>query len=165
MTDLIYDYITMGVDMIICAAVLAAVVVLLRGSVTLSQFSAMQQANADRVNYYKEYSIYDNTTGLSSADAISALQYYKNDLQVYVYFTTNSRSGNVIRCDNKTGKFYRSTNGGGSWTEVSSENLSTYIKSNYVFKCHIGEDGAPLSGLSDSYSGGVITSIVFERTK
>ena len=70
MTDLIYDYITIGVDMIICAAVLAAVIVLLRGSVTLSQFSAMQQANADRVNYYKEYSIYDNTTGLSSADAI-----------------------------------------------------------------------------------------------
>ena len=164
MTDLIYDYITMGVDMIICAAVLAAVVVLLRGSVVLSQFSAAQQANADRVNYYKEYSVYDNTVGLTSADAISTLQYYKNDVQVYVYYDVNTRTGRVLRCDPSTGKFYRSMNGGSTWTECPSALLSQSLLSSYVYKCHIGEDGASLSELSNSYSGGVITCIVFERT-
>lgn len=165
MTDLIYDYITMGVDMIICAAVLAAIVVLLRGSVVLSQVSSTQQANADRVNYYKEYSVYDNTQGLTSADAVSALQYYKNDIEVYVYYSTNSRTGKVVRNDPTTGKFYYSTNGGSTWNPLSSADIPGQLKSNFVYKCHIGEDGTGLNNLSDSYSGGVVTCIIFERTQ
>ena len=58
MTDLVYDYLTMGVDMMISAAMLAAIVVLLRGSVVLSQYSATQQMNTDRINYYKQYNMY-----------------------------------------------------------------------------------------------------------
>ena len=84
MTDLIYDYITMGVDLMINAMVLTTVIVLLYNANILSQISSAQQANSDRVNYYKEYAKFDCTSDLSCADILSAMSYYKNDHYILV---------------------------------------------------------------------------------
>lgn len=139
MTDLIYDYITMGIDMIVSASILAVIVILLRGASILSNQNAMQQANADKIDYYREYSMYDNTTNLSAAEVKSALAYYKNDLVI------------VIQHGGSTA--YKSTPNG---TPQGSVNA---IGANYKYKAQIFEDNK--STPSEYYSGGIITGILF----
>ena len=159
MTDLVYDYITMGVDMIISAAVLASIVILLRGATVLSQYSAVQQENADRVNYYKEYNKYDNTNQLTSADAKSAILYYRYDIQILIKI-----SGNVyIKNDVKTGNIMGTTNGT-TYSTISSDELSDphstfYLNPMYTFSGKLFEDGKNTP--SDYYNGGAITGIQF----
>lgn len=154
MTDLVYDYITMGVDMILSSAILSAIVVMLYGSSALSHYSAMQQQNADSINYYMQYSMYDNTSGNSSSAVISALQYYKNDILVYV-------NGNYqVKTDPKTGKF-QVKKSDGTWREASYDEFSTFIPSNTKYHAYICEDGVGIDQKSDSYKGGVITGIYF----
>lgn len=162
MTDLVYDYLTMGVDMMISAAVLAAVVVLLRGSAVLSQYSAIQQMNTDRINYYKEYNMYDMTEGLTAADAKSALSYYRNTATVYVWLNSTGTSyGNkCIKTDPKTGKYYYIDTLG--QTEITYNDISTYIPSTMLFKCKLAEDNqSKLFNDTSTYKGGVITTLIF----
>lgn len=162
MTDLVYDYLTMGVDMMISAAMLTAVVILLRGSTILSQYSAAQQMNADRINYYKQYNMYDMTTGLTAADAKSALSYYRHTVTVYVWLdsTDTSYGKKCIKTDPKTGKYYYIDEDG--QTEITYDDISNYIQSTMLFKCKLAEDNqSKVFNDNSTYKGGVITTIIF----
>lgn len=162
MTDLVYDYITMGVDMMISAAVLAAVVILLRGSVALTQISAVQQENSARVNYYKEYNMYDNTDTLSSADAKSALLYYRYDLEVKIQLASNK----IIINDPVTGKIKYTTNGT-AWYELTDVTVldnpyhTLYLNPSFKYRGSLFEDGSNTP--SEYYNGGAITGLGFVR--
>ena len=162
MTDLVYDYLTMGVDMMISAAMLTAIVILLRGSTILSQYSAAQQMNTDRINYYKQYNMYDMTTGLTAADAKSALSYYRHTATVYVWLdsTTTSYGKKCIKNDPKTGKYYYITKSG--QTPITYDDISNYIQSTMLFKCKLAEDNqSKVFNDNSTYKGGVITTIIF----
>lgn len=162
MTDLVYDYLTMGVDMMISAAMLTAIVILLRGSTILSQYSAAQQMNTDRINYYKQYNMYDMTEGLTAADAKSALSYYRHTVTVYVWLesTDTSYGGKCIKNNPKTGKYYYIE--GLEETEITYDDISNYIQSTMLFKCKLAEDNqSKVFDDNSTYKGGVITTIIF----
>lgn len=156
MTDLVYDYITMGVDMMISAAILAAVVILLRGSTLLSIYSAQQQSTTDRINYYKEYAMYDCTQGLLSPDVLSTMVYYKYDLDIVI-----QDGGIIYTNDKKTGKYYK--NG----TQITYDNLVHDIGTTKKFKSWLVEDfkksGANPVLSQNGYQGGVISGIKFVK--
>lgn len=156
MTDMVYDYITMGVDMMISAAILAAVVILLRGSTLLSIYSAQQQSTTDRINYYKEYAMYDCTQGLLSPDVLSTIVYYKYDLDIVI------QDGNEIYTnDKKTGKYY--LNG----AQITYDQLAQGLGTTKKFKAWLVEDfkksGANPVLSQNGYQGGVISGIKFVR--
>lgn len=156
MTDLVYDYITMGVDMMISAAILAAVVILLRGSTLLSIYSAQQQSTTDRINYYKEYAMYDCTQGLLSPDVLSTIVYYKYDLDIVI-----QDGSNIYTNDKKTGNYYM--NG----TQITYDDLVRGIGTDKKFKSWLVEDfkksGANPVLSQNGYQGGVISGIKFVK--
>ena len=154
MTDLVYDYISMGVDMILTAAVLSAVVVLLRSSVVLSAYQANLQANSDRMNYYKRFNMYDCTNTLCSADVLSALIYYRYDLQIVV---VGSDGGVLVSNDTHTGKFYNGLN-----AEMTIEQVQATLKANWTYSSNLVENGAS-QPTGEPYSGGLITGIKFTK--
>lgn len=152
MTDLIYDYISTGVDMMIYAAILSTVIVLLRMSAVLTSYNANQNANAERVNYYKEYSMYDNTNNLSSADVLSAAVYYQYDLEVKIIipsghtYVTRPKSG---------GGYYDVTDN----TVIDYDTLKTALGSTHTWQAKLFENGN--NTVSDYYTGGIISGIQF----
>ena len=156
MTDLVYDYITMGVDLMISAAILAAVVILLRGSTLLSIYSAQQQSTTDRINYYKEYAMYDCTQGLLSPDVLSTMVYYKYDLDIVIQVDDI-----IYTNDKKTGKYYE--NG----VQITYDDLARGIGTTKKFKSWLVEDfkksGADPVLSQNGYQGGVISGIKFVK--
>ncbi len=160
MTDLVYDYISTGVDMIITAAILSAIVVLLRSSVILSGYQARMQSNSDRMNYYKQYNMYDNTDGLCTADVISALTYYRYDLQIVIVDGTSSPENVLYHNDPNSGKFYRGT---GTGTEVSLDDIQSTLRANWSFHGYLVEDLKSTPN-TYNYEGGVVTGLKFTRT-
>lgn len=166
MTDLVYDYITTGVDMIINAVILSAVVVLLRSTTLLNSYSANQQATSDRVNYYKEYNIYDNTQNLSSADVISSISFYKTSLDVVITGFDFDNSGVIdsIVNDHNTGLYYKIVDG--NKIGITYDELRDLIKSTDLFSAVLYEDGEMTQGYTgtpnlNSYDGGLVTGIKF----
>ncbi len=166
MTDLIYDYISMGVDMMISAAFLTAVVILMRSSTVLSMYSAQQQATTDRLNYYREYSMYDCTDNLLSPDALSAISYYRYDMDVVIVI--KGAGGSTITVTNYLdnggihkyeGKYYKVVSGGFP-EEINRDELVFLIGSTRKFSCMLYEDFTNTPS-DDGYKGGVITGIKF----
>lgn len=166
MTDLIYDYITMGVDLLIAAAIIAAVVILLRGTTLLNAYSANQQAASERINYYKEFNKYDCTENLVSADVISAMLYYRYNIEIVIIkdgsiYTNKPTSGTKI-----DGKIYK------DGSELTVNNFRNELVPNLIWKANLYEDSNNPSGNGASsgapsvngYKGGVITGIIFECT-
>lgn len=151
MTDLVYDYISMGVDMLVSAAILASVVILLRSSTVLTNYAAQQQATSDRLNYYKEYVAYDCTNDLLSPDVLSCIVYYRYDLDIVII-----QGSNTISNERSTGKY--KCNG----SYISYDDLVTCIGSNKKYKANIYEDGKSTAS-SSGYQGGTITGIKFEQ--
>ena len=158
MTDLIYDYISTGVDMLITAAILSGVVILLRSTITLNNYSANQQASTERIGYYKEFNKYDCTNTLVTADILSAMIYYRYDLQIYVKVNTDATRTNYTVYTNKPnasyvidGNFYEITGNGSDPISdpLTIEYLRNAIKPNYQFKAFLYEDSnAPAGNLS-----------------
>lgn len=192
MTDLIYDYISQGVDMIINASILAAIVILLRNATVLSTVSAMQQANSDRLNYYRQYSMYDNTEGLSCADVASCLQYYRNDLCIVIdlgekrYDTIRKCFGNrtsykgkslpsnglhkvIVSNNRSTGKYVVQIDSD-VFSGVPYDYVSALIGSTDTFTSKLYEDSKEPSGSSNeganeaNWKGGIINGIKFTKT-
>ena len=158
MTDLVYDYISMGVDMILTAAILSAIVVLLRSSTILSAYQANLQANSDRMNYYKQYNMYDNTHTLCTADIVSALLYYRYDLELVV-----RGSDGTLLITNK----YGSNNIDGKFYDKDGHNLSvsqiqSMLMADWTYSSKLVED---LKSTPDAnnYEGGMITGLVFQK--
>lgn len=160
MTDLVYDYISMGVDMILAAAILSAIVVLLRSSVVLSSYQANIAANSDRINYYKQFNMYDCTDTLCSADIMSALIYYRYDLKIVIDLGSNK----ILYNEPKTGKFLLSemVGGGTSVRELGVSDLSTELLANFTYRSYLCENGVD-APTREPYSGGLITGIKFEK--
>lgn len=157
MTDLVYDYISMGVDMILTAAILSAIVVLLRSSVVLSSHQATLQANSDRMNYYKQYNMYDCTHNLCSADIISALVYYRYDLEMVVI----KQDGSILVRNDRYGKFYLRT--GGTDSEVSYDTLISTLGAGWTYDSWLVEDMGNVPSYN-SYQGGLVTGLKFKIT-
>lgn len=156
MTDLVYDYISMGVDMILTAAILAAVVILLRTSVVLSSYQSSLQANSERMNYYRKFNVYDCTTNLCMADVQSALIYYRWELEI----TVRLGDTELITSNPQTGVYtYRS---GSVNKEITSDEFSKYMTAENLFKANLVENKS--NKISDEgYKGGMVTGIVFVR--
>lgn len=158
MTDLVYDYISMGVDMILTAAILSAIVVLLRSSTVLSAYQANLQANSDRMNYYKQFNMYDNTNTLCTADIISALLYYRYDMELVV----KNSDGNVLITNkygsNKiTGQFYNA-----SGTPLTVSQIQSMLMANWTYSSKLVEDLRSVPD-ANNYEGGMVTGLVFQR--
>lgn len=161
MNDLVYDYITAGVDMIISAVILSGVVLLLRGTVILNQYSANQQATAERVSYYKEYSIYDNTSNLSSADVISALVYYKDNFSVVIDISGNGSK--LITWNQRLSRYELVSNGSITANTKSEDTMKGWISSTLRFHGQIIEDGKGKPVKAQYYQGGAITGLYFTK--
>ena len=92
MTDLIYDFISTGVDLILVGSVLAAMIVMMRGSANLTTLISHQQVVTEEFDYYLKYHMYDNQEGLSAADALSAMVGNRFDLHVCIYDPAENKS-------------------------------------------------------------------------
>lgn len=158
MTDLVYDYISMGVDMILTAAILSAIVVLLRSSVVLSSYQANLQANSDRMNYYKQFNMYDCTNTLCSADIISALVYYRYELSMVV---VRSDGKALISNDPATGKFYKHDSDGNRLSEMSVSDITELLTAERTYNSYLVEDMAD-EPTKTNYRGGIVTGLKFE---
>lgn len=159
MTDMVYDYITTGVDLLINAVILAGIVILIRNSNMLSQISTTQQANADRVNYYKEYAKYDCTTHLSTTDVLSAMSYYKNDHVIVAVIPSNNTSVIV-----QNGKWYIQT--GTNVPQLSSrDGVENLLNITWTYSAYLFEDDWSGNGTMsvNGYQGGTISGIKFVK--
>lgn len=157
MTDMVYDYITTGVDLLINAVILAGIVILIRNSNILSQISTTQQANADRVNYYKEYAKYDCTAHLSTTDVLSAMSYYKND-HVIVAVIPGDNTSVIVQ----NGKWYTQT--GTSVPQLSSrDGVENLLNITWTYSAYLFEDDWSGNGTMsvNGYQGGTISGIKF----
>lgn len=156
MTDLVYDYISMGVDMILTAAILAAVVILLRTSVVLSSYQSSLQANSERMNYYRKFNLYDCTTNLCMADVQSALIYYRWELEI----TVDLGEDELITTNPQTGTYtYRN---GTHIEEITADDFSKYMTAENQFSSKLVEDKSNHTS-DDGYKGGMVTGILFKR--
>ena len=157
MTDLIYDYITQGVDLLVNAVILSAVILLLNSTRILNEYSANQQATSQRIGYYKEYAMYDNTSNLTVADVISAISRYNEDLEIVI---THSKHHTIVyendmfvcKCSNHAAGVNKYTS---TMDNFRTNNATT------KYYAYIMEDNNSCEGSSDSYQGGVITGIWF----
>lgn len=89
MTDLIYDYITTGVDMVISGAILSSIVMILYTSSRLSVELNNSQATAETLAYYMQFNQFDNKNVLAS-DVIGTIIKYSSELEVVVYDSDGS---------------------------------------------------------------------------
>lgn len=162
MTDVIYDYISMGIDMLVSAAVLASVIILLRSSSILSNVTAMQQANSDRINYYRQFNAFDNKE-VNQADVVGLLLYYRNDMNIA-----------VVKKDDHSRVCWTTTNDakihGANPDGYDSTNISDALALDGKYHAYLIEDRATVSldgegmwnAKVDSFQGGIVTGIVIE---
>lgn len=159
MTDIVYDYITTGIDMIVSSVIVAAVVVLLRSATIMTSYTSTQQEVADRLNYYKEYVAYDRTTDSLSPDVVSTMSYYKYDIDIVIQLKTGVIWTNYtgIGMHDHEGKYY--CNG----TEKTYDDFVDAIGSTKTFSANLYEDFSD-NPSTDGYKGGLITGIKFTET-
>lgn len=165
MTDVVYDALTNGVDMMITAAVLSVVVILLRSAVTLSSLSNAQQANADRVNYYRTFNAYDNTT-ITGADVVGCILKFQGEVEVVVQLGTRY----LVASTDGSIKVYNGANGAVLETisgEMKTSRLQAWLGTSTTYKSVIFEDSGKSTknsnwssnGASAYYQGGVLSGI------
>lgn len=112
MTDIIYDFISTGVDLILIGGILSSLIIMLRGSAQLTTVISNQQATSTELDYYLQYHRYNESVGMSSADALSALVGYRSDMNVFIVIPDSSASSGYSTIYNNpaTGKYYRKPN-------------------------------------------------------
>lgn len=125
MTDLIYDFITTGIDLMLIGGILSALIVMLRGSAQLTAVIASQHATTQEFDYYLQYHMYDSTEGLSSSDALSAIVGHRYDLYCFIKV-----DGKFYYNDPTTGKYYCSTLNPEGATLAAMR--ATYFKNEYL---------------------------------
>lgn len=165
MTDVVYDFLTNGIDMMVMAAVLSVVVILLRSATTLSTLSNTQQANADRVNYYRSFNAYDNNT-LTGADVVGCILKFQGEVEVVVQLDSKY----IVAGTDGTIKVYNSANGSVIQTisgETKTSQLQALCGTSTTYKSVIFEDSAKTTkntnwnsdGASKYYQGGTLSGI------
>ena len=83
MTDIIFEAISMGVDSVISGTVVVMIVSVLHLSAQLNSYASMQETYAQSLTYYRQYSKY-NGEQIVAADAVSALFYYDEGVDLYI---------------------------------------------------------------------------------
>lgn len=94
MTDLVYDYISSGVDLLMTASVLSAIIVLLQITNILTNVTALQQANASRVDYYREFNHLDSKSS-SMIDIQSFVLRYLDNVKCKIVFAKPNAQGKI----------------------------------------------------------------------
>ena len=163
MTDLIYDALTMGVDMIISSVILSSIVMLLSSTQQLNSIQAMQTANADMMNYYREYNQFDNTD-VNSSDVLGCILYYRGTLEVMI----NGYDSYERLYLDKDGKiwFWSDYRDMSTKVEATDEKVRSFISVNRFYNAKLVEDRFGLSSetvAGSHYQGGVITGIIFNQ--
>ena len=169
MTDLIYDFISTGVDLLLISSVLAAMIVMLRGSTQLTQMISEQEITSQEFDYYLQFHAYDNQEGLSSADALSCMCGYRFD--IWVCINTGSA---IYLNDPDTGKYYSisSTAVGkttaeakqlcATGTKISYEDLASALNPSWKYKARLLTlNGATLEA-EDFSRNLIVNGIYFE---
>lgn len=152
MTDLVYDYITTAVDMVISAAILSSIVMLLYTSSRLSVEIVNSQSTADTLAYYMQFNQYDNEECITS-DIISALVKYADQMEVVVY----DKSNHVIVHTTGDGYIYKGN--GISTSNIIRKrpaDISIAIGNNNVYQ-------ATLVSVGETAGIGAVESIVFKQ--
>lgn len=91
MTDLIYDYITQGIDLLICAAILSSVTVLLYANTQMQSAVALQQAYREEMRYYAQFNQYDNTT-IKGTSVVSGSIHLEDTTKVFIIYKTHTNN-------------------------------------------------------------------------
>ena len=165
MTDLVYDALTMGVDMIISAVILSSIITLLSSTIQLNSIQAMQTANADMMNYYKEYNQFDRSC-VNSSDVLGAVIYYRGTLELLIF----GYDGDKLYVA-RDGKMFYWMDGEDESTKVecTEEKLREFISVNRFYDSRLVEDdyrvyeSAAIPPTADFYQGGSITGLVFNQ--
>lgn len=150
MTDLIYDFITTGIDLMLIGGILSALIVMLRGSAQLTAVIASQHATTQEFDYYLQYHMYDNTEGLSSSDALSAIVGHRFDLYCFIAIPDGSGTTHYYYNDPTTGKYYTGTSNPQGQTlatlrsafysssnEISYDTLVDKLDPTYIYKSEV----------------------------
>lgn len=177
MTDLVYDFISSGVDLLMTASVLSAIIVLVQTATVLTSVTAQQQANADMIDYYREFNHLDSKE-CSTVDIQSfILTNYKN-IQAKIVFGKPSGdslpNASFLLVDNGKITFHKWNGSGYTVHNIKYENLlngKDYPipwKNTDVWHCGLREDGEDLSKVwngsytkfkQNRYDGGTVTGI------
>lgn len=152
MTDLVYDYITTAVDMVISAAILSSVVMLLYTSSRLSVEIVNSQSTSDTLAHYMQFNQYDDTEVITS-DVISALIKFSDTMEVVVY----DDSDNVIVHTVGNGYIYKG-NGAVPANVVRKRpaDISEIIGNHHVYN-------ASLTSIGNTAGIGAVESIIFRQ--
>lgn len=162
MTDVIYDFISTGVDLLLIGAVLSALITMMRGSTQLTTLISNQQIVTEEFDYYLQYHMFDNHDGLCSADALSAMVGNRFDLIVCI----DDGAGNIYMNNPDDGNYYKVSTGseGKSMAECAQ-----YCKSGteLSYKELAAEDAlSPANNFHANImvlEGGVLNSSTFSR--
>lgn len=174
MTDLIYDFISQGVDMILTGGILSVIIILLQTSTTLTSLIATQQAHADMVDYYRQFNHVDNKD-VSTSQLLALLGTWREDLSATVVVSTHNLHGNegwkVYILTMEDGKYTYRDSGDASrvWSNISLADVKKSVlkDANYKYHVYILEDGESWSDIqSDAdkkfYNGGAVTGFYVE---
>lgn len=143
MTDVLYDFISTGVDLVLVAAVIAIMLTMLRGSARLTNVIAEQQVTTAEFDRYLQLHKYDNQNNLAFADALSAIVGYRYDMRVFIKASGNKYFTN----DPETGRFYIITATGGTVEgKLISDLMETAQEVKYDKECE-GRQSIVNSGL------------------
>lgn len=172
MTDLIYDYITTGIDLMLIGGILSAFIIMLKGSSQLSQVISNQQATAQEYDYYLRYHSYDDTKGLSSSDALSAMIGFRYDLYVVIGI-----DGEYIYNDPRTGYFYKTTIAPEGYptgdmvsnifidsNKITYQELSDALSPIYIYKSKVASISTGYFKTEMFNRNTVVTGIFMEKT-
>lgn len=153
MTDMIYDYITTGVDLLINAIILSGIIMLLYTSSSLAQTISTQEYATEKVKYYREYNIFDNRE-VSCSDVVGAVLYYRPSLSIVI----KDEAGNVVlRCNG--GEVIDSS--GSILGTVNSNVITDYLNVDKYYDAHIFCDNLPMTDMSNEGLNGTVTGLVF----
>ena len=83
MTDVIFEAVSLGVDSVISGSIVSMIVLVLTLSSKLNSYASMQETYAQSITYYRQYSKY-NATDIVAADALSALFYYDDNIDIFI---------------------------------------------------------------------------------
>lgn len=178
MTDLVYDFISSGVDLLMTASVLSAVIVLVHTATILTSVTAQQQANADMIDYYREFNHLD-AKKCSTVDIQSFILVNYKTIQAKIVFGKPSGeslpNASFLLVDNGKITFHVWT--GSTYTKktIKYENLLNGKDYNIpwdntrVWRCGLREDGENLDSevwggsytkfKQNRYDGGIVTGI------
>ena len=167
MTDIIYDFISTGVDLILVGSVLSAMIIMMRGSTQLTTLISNQQIVTEEFDYYLQYHMYDNQEGLSAADALSAMVGNRFDLIVCIKDNTDPANPTYYMNYPENGKYYKVSGDSEGKSMAECGVLCTTSGTQLDYKTLASEEALSPDGMYKAYimglEGGVLKKVTFSR--